>query len=96
MPRAQATLREILDDPKASPGYRVAAAKETREAASAARQQPGANEKYSIIINFGHTIQRHIEVQNPQPKVDTHRTLEYQDSTRRAEAVPSDEEDQRE
>jgi hypothetical protein len=88
MPTAQKTLREILNDPKASPGYRVAAAKETREAASAARQQPGANEKFSITINFGSAVKPvQLEVQDPQPKVDTHRMLDY--GERLPEAVPT-------
>jgi hypothetical protein len=88
MPAAQATLREILNDPKASPGYRVAAAKETREAASAARQQSGASEKFSITINFGSGVKPvQLEVQDPQPKVDTHRTLDY--GERPPEAAPT-------
>jgi hypothetical protein len=92
MPLAQATLREILNDPKASPGYRVAAAKETRESASAAKQPPGSGEKFSIIINLGPKIRYQAEVKDPQPLVDTHRTLEYRDSAQRApEAVPTEE-----
>jgi hypothetical protein len=88
MPRAQATLREILDDPKASPGYRVAAAKETREAASAAKQLPGASEKFSITINFGSDV-RHLDVKDPQPPADPGRQLEYKDSKSRADPEPA-------
>jgi hypothetical protein len=91
MPLAQTTLREILNDPKASPGYRVAAAKETREAATAARQHPGAGQQFSISINLGTAFNRELTVQNPQA-VDAGRTLEYKRDTSRADPVPPEDE----
>jgi hypothetical protein len=72
---APTVLNEILTDKRAPARERIGAAKELR--AAAGENQQGANEKFTININLGTAQPVHIEVDNPRPKADPGRTLEY-------------------